>query len=137
MTDKMSTAREWLEIADRRLGEPDSDGATDALLWSVATSLADIADALKEGNIAPPVTLKEQVMEAHGSERSGDSFAGLPYALTDSRGDTWFRLAGRDRYVKDAWVATWSLSEIRDGFGVATGEWGKGGRDVLDIHDPR
>lgn len=104
-----STAREWLMMAKDLYGSSDERRA---LTWSIATSLADIADALKAGAAAP-------VAESLPGEKMQAGTDDLPDRVRDGEGDLWMRVPGRDVYVcAEAPWAGETLEHIRQTYGI-------------------
>lgn len=110
MVNLNADAREWLARAAETYGNGTTD-ATDALVWSVATSLADIADALKAGNSAPAAeSLPPGKMQADTVD--------LPDRVRDGEGDLWMRVPGSDVYICAPPRMGESLEYIRRTYGI-------------------
>lgn len=110
MANLNADAREWLARAAETFGDGTSE-ATDALVWSVAISLADIADALKAGTVAPAAeSLPPSKMQAGTDD--------LPDRVRDGEGDLWMRVPGSDVYVLADPRAGERLEDIRRLYGI-------------------
>jgi hypothetical protein len=106
MAEKISSAREWLDIASRHFGNGTSE-TTDALVWSIAVSLADIADALKAR--ASSEALPPSKMSAPDE---------LPTTIVDGDGDTWTLVPGTNRYQTSSYDPLYSRERIKAIYGI-------------------
>lgn len=112
------TARDWLAEALKCANDPDvadRSAETDALVWSVATSLADIADAMK----GPPESALRQVRDTWVPPVK------LPEEFQDGQGNTWERSSTsmpHYRLKRDYFTPGTALETIRERHGIPSME---------------
>ncbi len=121
MAGKESTPREWLARAVETYGDGTTD-TTDALVWSVATSLANIADSqVKQVELSQALlaaiektiqVVARPTAEAPGSdERYPAEWADRDGCVWERRAGTLYRLVGANSQEH------YELSYLRERFG--------------------